>query len=170
MAKILRTYLLGSLLAVVSLMPVLVAMWYCTSQAIIYHQMETALQREHLETITLKTADITWVKESKEILLGNQLFDVKTIVTNGNETTLTGLFDHQEKLLKEKIGKLEGNGMRHEKRVKVTRPLFFFSPAAAIRFAGLILMPNRNANYLYYNELFIQQDYSLLIAPPPRFA
>ena len=66
MAKALKTYLLGSLLTGISLMPVLVAAWYCTSQAIIYHKMETALQREHVETITLKTADIVWLKDCRE--------------------------------------------------------------------------------------------------------
>ncbi len=170
MVKVLKTYLLGSLLAGISLMPLLVAAWYCASQAIIYHQMETQLQGEHLETITLKTADITWIKKGKEILFGNQLFDVKKIATRGNETTVTGLYDHQEKILKEKFGKLQGADMQGEKHLKITRPLVLFGPASGFHFNGLIVGSRTNANYLFYNELFIQHDYSLLTAPPPRFA
>jgi len=170
MAKVLRTYLLGSLLAGISLMPVLVAAWYCTSQAIIYHQMETALEQEHLETIILTTADIIWLKAGKEILLGNQPFDVKKAHRIADKTIITGLYDYKEKALKEKPGKLDSDDMQHNRQVKITMQLLLFTPAQGIYFTRLISSLNKNISFVCFKEHFRQNDYSLLTVPPPRFA
>lgn len=169
MAKLLRTYLVGAFLAGISLMPVLVAVWYCTSKAIIYHQMETALEQELLETITLKTVDLIWLKPGKEILLANQPFDVKKAQHFGDKTIITGLYDHKEKELKEKLGKLNSDDRQQNSQVKITRPLFLFMPASAVHFPRLFSSLNKKEHYVCYKELFRQNDYSLITAPPPRF-
>ncbi len=168
LAKILRTYLVGVVLAGISLMPVLVAVWYCGSQAIIYYQTETALQQDHLETIILTTAEITWLKAGKEILLGDLPFDVKKVHRIGDKTMITGLYDHKEKALKEKLRKLNRDDMQHNSQVKFTTPFILFTPTAGVYFTGLCLGLKGIANYISYNQLFMQFDYSWLTTPPPR--
>ena len=170
MAKLVKTYLVGTILASIALMPVVVAAWYCISQSIIYHQMETALEREHLETITLKTTNITWLKAGKEILIGNKPFDVKKIHAVADKSIITGLYDYKEKALKEKLGKLNSDDMGQNSQVKITSTLLLFTPAQNNLINALLLNANKKVIYVCHNELFMQNDYSLLTVPPPRFS
>lgn len=169
MANLLRTYLVGILFACIALMPVIIATWYCISQSLIYQQMETAMELELLESITFKTSDLIWLKAGKEILVDNKPFDVKKVHKIADSSVITGLFDHKEKKLKEILGKFDHSDKEQNNPVKITSPFSLFTPAQNIVLNALISPLLKEDNYLCYNELFRQNDYSLITAPPPRF-
>ena len=59
--------------------------------------MADKLEKEHLQTFTIKTTSVIWLKKNKELLLNGEPFDVKTISLHGNYIIVSGLFDHDEK-------------------------------------------------------------------------
>jgi hypothetical protein len=70
-------------------------------QQFVQHQRNRRLNTELLQTITVSSASIYWVKPGKEILHDGKLFDVKSFKTVGNKIALTGFYDHKEdKLVK----------------------------------------------------------------------
>ncbi len=59
-----------------------------------------------LHRLTLQAKDLHWVREGKELMLNDQLFDVRDVryLENG-AVALTGLFDEEESLLVENLKK-----------------------------------------------------------------
>jgi len=95
--------------------PVIFPFLLQSRQRSIQHQMKERLEESILHTITVAEHDLRWVKEGKEIALGNKLFDVKTIASGSNGNfILTGLFDDEETMLlnqmKKKQQEEESNG------------------------------------------------------------
>lgn len=169
MAKQLKTYVAGILLSGISLMPVLIAGWFSVSQAIICHQMEEALELEELEIVTLKTAEIIWLKAGKEILLEGKPFDIKKVKKISDSSIISGLYDHKEKALKKILVNLENDKKQNSRHVNITNFFCLFSPTESIQFNCLFSDVIKNVNYVCYKEMFRQNDYSLITAPPPRF-
>lgn len=58
--------------------------------------MKERLEEQILVTITLADNEIHWVKQGKEILVQNQMFDVKLIEHINGLTIFHGLFDKEE--------------------------------------------------------------------------
>jgi len=53
-----------------------------------------------LHTIIIAKTDLRWVKPGKEIVLGENMFDIKTMIDQGDGTLLvTGIYDFEETLL-----------------------------------------------------------------------
>ena len=67
-----------------SIMPLLFSFYFIIHQKVIHHRMEEKLERSFLQTIKLKKEDLVWVKKGKEILVGNHLFDIKSIAEKHN--------------------------------------------------------------------------------------
>jgi hypothetical protein len=92
------------LLAVVML-PLFTPAVLQTKQLLVQWQMQEALEKKELTTISIKTNTIQWVKKNKECLVNGEMFDVKRIQIVGDETLLTGLYDAEEKVIKQQIAK-----------------------------------------------------------------
>lgn len=71
--------------------------------------MKEKLETGLLHTITLPENEIVWVKKNKEIRIDNELFDIKSILKENNEIIITGVFDHEETEIEQKLGNLSGN-------------------------------------------------------------
>lgn len=71
--------------------------------------MKEKLETELLHTIILPEKEIVWVKKNKEIRIGKELFDVKSMLKENNKIIITGVFDHEETEIEQKLGHLSGN-------------------------------------------------------------
>jgi hypothetical protein len=75
-------------------------------QQIAQSQRNEKFKKEILQTITVSTTAVYWVKPEKEILYDGKLFDVKSYIKKGTTISLTGFFDHKEDKLVQQIVKL----------------------------------------------------------------
>lgn len=100
--KIITALVLLLLLAI----PVLFSVTVLLKQKIVQYQREERLGKERLQTITVSSKNIFWIKPGKEVLVDGRLFDVKAFKTEGGNISLTGFFDNKEKILVEQIVKL----------------------------------------------------------------
>lgn len=86
--------------------PIFFSVLVLVKQQIAQSQRNEKFSKEILQTITVSSAVIYWVKPEKEILFNGKLFDVKSYTKNGNSISLTGFFDHKEDKLVQQIVKL----------------------------------------------------------------
>lgn len=72
----------------------------------IHTEMEQRLERELKQTISLNPNDIKWIRNEKEIIIGDRLFDVHEIKYEADgKITVSGLFDDEETILVEQFQK-----------------------------------------------------------------
>ena len=64
------------------------------------------LEHSNLEELTVAKKDVRWYKEGKEIVIGTDLFDVKSSRVKNDSVEFRGLFDKKESLLKKNIDQL----------------------------------------------------------------
>ena len=100
--KIITALVLLLLLAI----PVLFSVTVLLKQKIVQYQREERLGKERLQTITVSSKNIFWIKPGKEVLFDGKLFDVKSFKTEGGIISLTGFFDNKEDILVQQILKL----------------------------------------------------------------
>ncbi len=75
-------------------------------QARVQRKMKKQLQVNMLHHLVMAQEDLRWVKPGKEILVGDQMFDIKTISYRNDGTVyITGLFDHEESFLYAQLNK-----------------------------------------------------------------
>lgn len=95
-------------------LPLFFSVGIFVKQQFVQHQRNRRLNTESLQTITVSSASIYWVKPGKEILHDGKLFDVKFFEISGDKISLTGFYDHKEnklvKSLKEFINKKNESG------------------------------------------------------------
>lgn len=96
-------------------------------QQIVQSQRNEKFSKEKLQTITVSSSAIFWVKPGKEILYQGKLFDVKSYITKDGNISLTGFFDHKEDKLVQQIVKLamQKNKSDHPLNQQVIEFLFF---------------------------------------------
>jgi hypothetical protein len=93
-------------LLVLALAPVFYVLAVHTRQYTIRQRMKHELEEKMLHTITLKSSEIHWIREGKEIAIEKKLFDVKSIAYKENGmAVLTGLFDEEETDLVQQLQK-----------------------------------------------------------------
>lgn len=67
--------------------------------------MREALEKQELSTIIVEK--LHWVKKDKEILVAGRMFDVKSIKLAEGKYAVTGLYDDQEKSIRQIISLIE---------------------------------------------------------------
>ena len=88
------------LLLVLVLEPVISPIVLQLHQLSVQHKMKERLEEEMLHTIIIAKTDLRWVKPGKEIILGENMFDIKTMTDLGNGTLrIAGIYDFEETLL-----------------------------------------------------------------------
>ena len=80
--------------------PLFFTMLFLVKQLLIQHQMFEKMEQGYVSTYRFSTGDLHWIKEGKELLIKGKLFDVKACTTASDSTSVTGLFDEEEELLK----------------------------------------------------------------------
>lgn len=150
--------------------PMLFAVYTIVEEQRIEYAMEAALEEQSLETVMADAGTIVWVKLNKEAIINGRMFDVKSILRNGQKLTLTGLFDAREDRLHKKM---------HALHLQRNRPGAAKTSLLLLLFAGyhqqsLVL-------HLHSPEIILSRASSLFIepahynafkevsSPPPRY-
>jgi hypothetical protein len=100
--KIITAFLLLLILAT----PLFFSVSVLVKQQIVQCQRNEKFSKEILQTITVSSAAVYWIKPGKEILFDGKLFDVKYYITRGSSIFLTGFFDDKEDKLVQQMVKL----------------------------------------------------------------
>jgi hypothetical protein len=164
--KLLRNITAIVLLGAV-LLPLLTASFLQVKQLVVQWHMRESLEHEQLTTISVKTNAIHWIKKNKECLIDGELFDVKRIQVNGDKTLLTGLYDAEEKAIKQ-LMKETGEKQSSSQQQNLLK---LFSFTACIN-AGIQAEPP-SYTFIYRNTLPIYSNHYCnpvlsIVAPPPR--
>ena len=162
-----QTTALGLLL--LAALPVLITVGLFVKQSLIQVQREERFETESLQTITVLSKDIIWLKAEKEILYNGKMFDVKSFKNNGTNLELTGFYDHKEdKLVKQTKSliqqKEDGNNKSDNMVVK-----FLFSPKfnAVNKFSIENSWQILKRQFPFYADAPVETTYAIA-APPPK--
>ena len=162
-----QTTALGLLL--LAALPVLISVGFFVKQSIIHRQREKRFEQEILQTITVSSKEVIWLKAGKEILHDGKMFDVKSFKNNGTNLELTGFYDQKEdKLVKEIKGfvqQKEDSGSKADYLVVK----FLFSPK--YNEVSIFTIENNwqliKRQFPVYAEINIEASYPTA-APPPK--
>ncbi len=131
--------------------------------------MEEKLEQEKLQIITLDAASVIWLKKDKEILINGEPFDVKSITRKGNSIIVSGLYDVEEKKLK---NQLEAYHHSKDKAASANNSLLLFFFTTYCHTNEPI---NLNPPFFVYKKQAQQKKvdktcklYNDIIIPPPR--
>jgi hypothetical protein len=129
-------------------------------QQIAQSQRNEKFSKEILQTITVSSSAIYWVKPEKEILFDGKLFDVKSYSKNGSSISLTGFFDHKEDKLVQQIVNLALQKNQSGSPLSQPAIKFLFFPAYAIQHEI-----NAGLNWKYISQPYHQYD-EVIPTPP----
>ncbi|MGG9961594.1 hypothetical protein [Ferruginibacter sp. SUN106] len=164
------------ILAFVMLLAVAAPLFFFTGfwikQKLIEHEMEERLETACLQTVTVKITGIQWLKENKEAVIDDKLFDVRYYTTKGNTIILTGLYDKDEDHLHEQLKNFmqQKNGASSPMSNVVVKFLF---PPLYNNPASLVCQNNwkhlERHFFPYYKEK-IPEHHLTVITHPPKYA
>lgn len=121
------------MLLLILAIPIFFSVLVLVKQQIAQSQRNEKFSKEILQTITVSSAAIYWVKPEKEILFNGKLFDVKSYTKNGNSISLTGFFDHKEDKLVQQIVKLALQKNQSDSPFSQPAIKYLFFPAYVIQ-------------------------------------
>ncbi len=163
-----QTTALGLLLLVT--LPLFLSVGIFIKQKTLQHNRTQRFDTEVLQTISISSEKIIWVKAEKEILVNGKLFDVQSLKTVDNKIILTGFYDNKEDKLVKSISDLV------EKKQESNSPL----NDLAITF---LIYPKHNqittfsfqnnwqiisCQFPVYAEVIFSMSYPAT-APPPKY-
>jgi hypothetical protein len=156
-----------SLLLLVA-MPLLIFSFLQLKQLYIQHQMEERLELASLKTIELSYNSFTWIKNGKEILINNKLFDVKSFTKKENSIVFTGLYDNDEDSIQKSIEHLAQHEKNDGNPIKLSILKLAFSPMmkSQFTFETNIFFTQIQKVYAVFQENSISQSISVPTTPP----
>lgn len=150
-------------------MPLFFSVMLLLKQADIQKKRLERFESGILQTISLQTEKVLWIKPGKEILIEGKLFDVKYYHVQAGHILLTGLFDTKEDHLVNQL-----NGISHQQK-DYPAPLgqliiqLLFSPACLSTFDYLNKEDLSALTKVYYSyDEGIFQLNGPVFTPPPR--
>jgi len=129
-------------------------------QQIVQYQRNEKFSKEILQTITISSTTVYWIKPGKEILFNGKLFEVKFYVKKGNNISLTGFFDDKEDKLVQQIVKLALQKNQSGSPLSEPAIKFLFFPAYVIQHEI-----NAELNWKYISQPYRQYD-EVIPTPP----
>lgn len=90
--------LLAALLA-----PLAFQLWGGYRLHCMHENFERRLEREQQHTLHIAAAELQWARQGKELIYNGHLFDVQQLRLQNGVYIVKGLFDEEEKALKEKL-------------------------------------------------------------------
>ena len=162
-----KQIIVSLVLLVITSIPCLLFVYYQSAQWYIRHEMEEKLEKEQLQTIVIPVSDVKWYKENKEIIVGEKLFDVKSVVYRDGMASFTGLYDHQETNIKAQLENLEledDENARNESAVNLISILLF--KEEDLNSAWVLNQLSRQ--YVDYTRNHLLSQYLSTPAPPPK--
>ncbi len=149
-------------------MPLFFFVGFLVKEKLVQHEMEEKLENNFLQTITVNISDIQRVKQNKEVIIFGKLFDIKSEIRNGNEITLTGLYDEEENKLREEFANImhrkTGDSTPFDQFI-----IKFIFTSAIIRNPPIpLLLPFEliQTVYPFFNETIVSLHLSLNTPPP----
>lgn len=76
--------------------PLFLSVKFILEENLIQQEVEEKMNSFVLQSVNIGKTDIAWVRNGKEILIGDKYFDVRDIETSGDVLILTGYFDTEE--------------------------------------------------------------------------
>jgi hypothetical protein len=157
-----------SLLTIVT-MPIVLCSYFLWQQHGIKEEMEEQLEAKNLTTIKVHKNSIQWIEDDKEILVNNQMFDVKSIEQNNDTLIITGLFDYAEKEIKQKLSSLlNKKNTTHNPLQKIidsfSQQLFYFTTKDDLQFIFSAII--KKSEVIFTEKILITQ--LEVTTPPPN--
>jgi hypothetical protein len=149
--------------------PFLFFVCFVVQQKVQQHRMLEKLEHVSLQSISINKADIIWVKNSKEVLIGGELFDVKSYSFVNDKIILTGLFDKDEDALKKNYAnKLYPNNKKSIPTDELVLKCMFFCAINNHNTINenFVFDINFNTNYFIFSQKSITQYLSIHTPPP----
>jgi hypothetical protein len=125
------------------------------------------LEREQLVTLHLKPSEINWYKAGKELEIGNELFDVKTITSTDDGYIVTGLFDKKEKKLKKGLERLASKNQKQKTEKLLSFLQLIYHPPSRISIGQFCNYPK--TSYAHFSDNILFTSFPVII-PPPKFS
>ena len=101
-----KRHIIAAIMLVIVLAPLSYSVIFRIRQNWVQHEMKERLENSLLQEIVVPAASLQWIKPGKEILVDQQLFDIKSIRYDQNGNALIrGLFDEKETLLIKQLRK-----------------------------------------------------------------
>ncbi len=98
--------ILTMIMLLIVVAPLLLYTVYLVKQKLIQHQMLESLESSSLQIVSINSIDFKWEKANKEVIINGELFDVKSFEMKDGKVILKGLYDVEEKKLKNNYAKL----------------------------------------------------------------
>jgi len=108
-----------SILLLSGTVPLLFVIYFFAQQQILRHRMNGKLEEMHLQSVTLNNNDILWIEMGKECMINGHLFDVRSMNVVDGVTTIKGLYDEDETMLKERFDHAWGKNMSDQQSLLV---------------------------------------------------
>lgn len=162
--------IIASVIIAVACMPFTMSIYFVAQQQLIHINVERQFKIQSLETISIHKTRVAWVREGKELLLNDKLFDVKFFSESGDYLKVTGLFDTKEDELNNQVLKSEKENSPINPTSNNLLFSFLFQPLFsnlnAVYFADNGIL-NSN-NYNFSNDENLYSIYRNITSPPPK--
>ncbi len=149
--------------------PLLLHTVYLVKQKLIQHQMLESLESTSLQIVSINSVDFKWEKANKEVIIKGELFDVKSFEVKDGKVILKGLYDVEEKNLKNNYAKLLHQ--KNDRPAPLDKLLLKFIFATAllknticINWFSCFTKPS----YFNYSQNLLT-TISVVFTPPPNF-
>ena len=147
-------------------MPLIFSICFSIQLKIAQHEAKEKLEESMLQTVHLKKEEFRWYKKGKEIRIGKNLFDVKSIKEENGIFVITGLYDEQEDLLHLQLEKSQ-NKQENSNQNNLCNFFFHFYYAILSSQLGEPLASKIKKDYPDY-LLAVLQFRARNITPPPK--
>ena len=87
----------------ITAMPVFLSVKFIVEEKLLQEKAEEKLESGVLQSVNVSNAELSWIKEGKEVLIEGKLFDVKSFSTANGMVSLVGFFDMEETELEEQF-------------------------------------------------------------------
>jgi hypothetical protein len=157
-------------LCLAAVLPLCLSGFFIAGRIIIRITMMEKLGKDELQTISIPTGSILWYKKNHELMIDGKMFDVKSIIQQGDTSIITGLFDDDDTELHEALA-----GMHEQKNNGHHNALMLYQVCL-----GIIAEQNYLTNHTILKDFgFIQasfteyedpvmQAYLPVFSPPPE--
>lgn len=135
-------------------------------QVKVQHEAKEKLEENFLQTISVTEKDLVWLNAG-EVVIGGEMFDIKSVRHQNGRVLLTGLFDKKETAIRNILAAESGHsGMD----ISILQLLLILQSIALV---CAILSGLRPAIQLKKIFFFLNAschfNYSRVIIPPPKF-
>ena len=167
---ILTKRIIASFFMAVACMPLTMSVYLLAQQQVIHANVSGHFKEQPLQTISIQTTKVVWVREGKEILLNDKLFDVKFFSETGDYLKVTGLFDAKEDELNNQIQKSEQDKSPANQTSNNLLFSFLFQPLFSnlnsIHLSNSWFLTLNNYNFSPAENLY--SIYRNVSSPPPK--